>query len=119
MTIEKNCDGITSHRVLTSAWPSSSLTPGHGTRSSFRGRRRQSARRYAVLGVERILAVEVEEDRLVRAESLAQRLHRRRVEARVAQPGLRRVAGQHPEQDEVEGDDDQTVTSAHPTLRSR
>src|SRR5690606_20397971 len=60
-----------------------------------------------VLAVERVAAVEVEEDRLVDPVPLPEGLDRRRAEAWVAQPRLRRVPGEDPEQEEVEGDDDE------------
>ena len=58
------------------------------------------------LRVERISAIEVDQDRLIGTEAHAQRLHGRRVEPRIAETGLRRVTRQHAEQQEVEREHD-------------
>ncbi len=57
------------------------------------------------LGVERVPPVEIEELRLVQPEALPQRLDRLLGEPGVARPGAGRVAGEHPEEKEVEDDD--------------
>ena len=99
--------GRMSQSVLTSAWPSMSATclVAEGVaRPQIAARQGGEVR--GELRVERVAALRVDEDRLVEAEALAERLDGRRIEARVVHPGLRRVAGQDPEQEEVEGDDD-------------